>query len=135
VTDRVTIDPQSGTAPATVTATVASREGRLEVTTIHADAEGDDRENLDDEYIVLTNTGDGALDLGGYTVSDASGASFTVLPGVVLEAGDSITLHTGSGTNTARDLYWDAGRPVWNNDGDTITVTAPNGTAVLQETC
>ena len=133
VTTRARIDPESGSAPATTTATVAPRDGRLEVTDVHADAEGDDRENLNDEYIVLTNAGDGALNLGGYTVTDASGASFTIPPGIVLEASDSITVRTGSGTNTASDLYWGAGRPVWNNGGDTITVTAADGTTVLQE--
>jgi competence protein ComEC len=42
-------------------------------------------------------------------------------------------LHTGSGTDTATDLYWDAGRPVWNNDGDTVTVTTSEGEVVIEE--
>lgn len=39
---------------------------------------------------------------------------------------------TGAGDDTATHRYWDAGRSVWNNDGDTVTVLAANGTVVLE---
>jgi hypothetical protein len=42
--------------------------------------------------------------------------------GVTLAAGESITLHTGAGTDTQTDLYWDRGGAVWNNGGDMVTV-------------
>lgn len=134
LTLRTTIYPRARTDSGTATATIPGREGELKVTTIRADAKGDDRSNLNDEYLVFTNTGDGALAIGSYTISDESGKSYTIPEGVVLELGESVALHTGAGTNTATDLYWDAGRPVWNNGGDTITVQTTNGTTVLQET-
>ena len=43
-----------------------------------------------------------------------------------------MTLYTGSGTNSDAELYWGAGRAVWNNGGDTITLKDESGTAVLQ---
>jgi competence protein ComEC len=100
---------------------------------INADAEGDDRTNLNDEYVVLRNTGDTTLDLSGWQLSDAAGATYTIPAGVTLEPGATLTIHTGSGTNTENDLYWDAGSPVWNNDGDTVNITNSDGTEVLSQ--
>jgi len=52
----------------------------------------------------------------------------------VLEPGESITIHTGSGTDTETDLYWGQESAVWNNDGDTVTLRDENGTIVIEET-
>ena len=48
----------------------SSGDGAIEVASVHPDAEGDDRNNLNDEYVVLENAGDADLDLTGYTVED-----------------------------------------------------------------
>ncbi len=109
-------------------------ETALVIETIHADAAGDDRDNLTDEYVVFRNSGETALALGGWTVTDAAGKTYTVPEGYTLAAGATVTLHTGSGTDTETDLYWGAGSPVWNNDGDTVTVRTDNGTIVRTET-
>jgi hypothetical protein len=42
-----------------------SHTGELSIATIHADASGDDRENLNDEYIVFENSGEEAIDFPG----------------------------------------------------------------------
>ena len=134
---------QIGTAPtdaATPTPTVAtdggtsSDDGELALATINADAEGDDRENRNDEYVVFRNDGDSSFDLTGWTVSDESGKSYQFPDGYMLDSGATVTLHTGSGTDTETDLYWDAARPVWNNGGDTVTVTTSEGEVVVEET-
>jgi competence protein ComEC len=106
---------------------------QLTLAAVNADAAGDDRENLNDEYVVFRNDGDGTLDLSGWTVSDEAGRTYTVPDGVTLAPGATITLHTGSGTETETDLYWGSGSPIWNNGGDTVTVTMPDGTEVLAE--
>jgi len=100
------------------------------VASVHADAAGDDRENLNDEYVVLGNPGETTVDLSGWTVSDEVGASYTVPEGTALAPDDQLRIHTGAGTDTDTDLYWDYGRPVWNNDGDTVTIRAANGTVI-----
>ena len=106
---------------------------QLSLAEIKADAAGDDRENLNDEYVVFRNDGDTTLDLSGWTVSDAVGQTYTIPDGVTLAPGATVTLHTGSGTDTETDLYWGSGSPIWNNGGDTVTVTMPDGTEVLSE--
>ena len=110
----------------------ASGSTEIAVATIHADADGNDHENLNDEYIVFENTGGEPIDLGGWTVADAAGASYQIPTGFSLESDDSVTLYTGSGTDSDTELYWGAGRAVWNNGGDTITLKDESETVVLQ---
>ncbi len=110
-----------------------STEGDLAVASVHADAAGDDRENLNDEYVVFENRGDDDLDLSGWTVRDESGRTYTFPDGTVLGPGEQVTLRSGSGTDGGGDYYWGAAGPVWNNDGDTVTVETANGSRVLTE--
>jgi Predicted hydrolase (metallo-beta-lactamase superfamily) len=104
----------------------------IEVAAINADAEGDDRENLNDEYVVLENTGDEAIDLGGWVIEDEVGQSYEIPQGFTLEAGATVTLRTGSGTDTDTDLYWGSGSPIWNNNGDTVIVSTDTGEQVVE---
>lgn len=120
---RCTTDTEAGT-------TVS--ESGLSLATVHANAEGRDGENLNDEYLVFENVGDESLALDGWTVTDEAGKRYT-FPDVTLAPGDRVTLHTGSGSDTGTDLYWGAARPVWNNGGDTVTVTDDDGAVVLRE--
>jgi competence protein ComEC len=129
-TDGGTTTTQTTTAETTTT---SSGEQRLTVARVHADAAGADGANLNDEYIVFENTGTGELDLSGWTVADAADHRYTFPEGTTLPAGATVTLHTGSGENTATDYYWGSGSPIWNNGGDTIIVTDADGEAVLTE--
>lgn len=122
----------TATADATATAAATTADS-LDIVQIHADAAGSEFENLNDEYVVFETTGDQPLDIGGWTVSDEAGHSYTIPPGTTLAPGDRITLHTGSGSDTATDLYWDRDSPVWNNAGDTVIVRTDDGTLVEEE--
>ena len=124
----------AGSTPtATGTATIADGGIPLRVSEVHADAEGDDRENLNDEYVVLRNAGDEALDLSGWAVTDEAGKQYTFPDGTTLAAGETVTLHTGSGSDGNGDYYWDASGPVWNNGGDTVTVRTASGEFVAEK--
>ena len=85
---------------------------------VHYDAEGNDNENLNDEYVVIKNEGSVTVDLTGWKLKDEANHLFT-FPSFTLESGATVTIHTGSGTNTQTDLYWGKDRAVWNNDHDT----------------
>lgn len=113
--------------------TGSDSNGTLAVAAINADAAGDDRENLNDEYVVFENAGAETLDLSGWTVEDEAGKRYAVPDGVTLAPGETLTLRTGSGTDTDDELYWDAGSPVWNNGGDTVIVENATGDRVLAE--
>ncbi|KAB1196304.1 MULTISPECIES: lamin tail domain-containing protein [Haloferax] len=99
-----------------------------------ADAPGNDNDNLDEEYVTLHNGGDDAIDLSGWTVSDAVGATYTFSEGTELAAGAKLTLYTGSGTDAADEVYWGRSSAVWNNGGDTVTVRNAAGDVVLSYT-
>ncbi|PSQ21209.1 nuclease [Halobacteriales archaeon QS_9_67_17] len=114
--------------------TVTADRGTIDVQTVHADAQGDEYDNLNDEYVVFENAGDGDLDLTGYTVTDEVDQQYAFPDGFVLGVGDTVTLHTGSGTDTDTDLYWGSSSPIWNNSGDTVSVYDETGTLVEEYT-
>lgn len=103
---------------------------------IRYDADGDDNQNLNDEWVEFVNDGDADLDLTGWGVKDESATHRYRFPdGFVLAPGATVRLHTGCGTDTAASLYWcNRGSAVWNNSGDTVFVLDPNGNVVVFET-
>lgn len=116
----------------TSTATTASPASTPLDVSVHPDAAGNDNQNLNEEYVRLTNTGDTVLDLAGWTVADAAGHSYTFPDGTSLGPGESVTIHTGSGSNTETDHYWGQDSALWNNDGDTVIVRNATGEVVTR---
>nr|WP_274326230.1 lamin tail domain-containing protein [Halosimplex aquaticum] len=138
VETRTTIAGSEGGSTETPVATdggteTAVDEGSLVVDEIHADAQGNEQENLNDEYVVFRNTGTEPLDLSGWTVADAADHTYTFPDGFTLAPDATVTLHTGSGSDSDTDLYWGSGSPIWNNGGDTVIVTNPAGDEVIRE--
>jgi micrococcal nuclease len=105
----------------------------LSVAQIHEDAAGAERDNLNDEYIILENLGNSSLDLSGWTVSDDADHTYSFPNGFSLGPNDTVTIHTGTGSDTSSDLYWGSESPVWNNGEDTITVRDESSNVVLRE--
>ena len=137
VVERETFGPgrvsTTQTAVATDGGTTPSDTGLI-IETVNADAEGDDRDNLNDEYVMFRNSGNTELNLSGWTVTDEAGKAYTFPDGYTLPPSATVTLHTGSGTDTETDLYWGSGSPIWNNGGDTVTVRNSEGDVVRAET-
>ena len=131
--------PNSGTATTTGTPMVTDggterpAASQLAIAEYHGDAAGDDRENLNDEYVVLENTGEKALDISGWTVSDDADHSFRFPDRTTLAPDERVTLYTGSGTDSESAFYWGESQPVWNNDGDTVFVRDASGRLVLED--
>lgn len=99
---------------------------------IEADPPGDDTLDPNAEYVVVRNTGDGAVDLTGWGIKDESASHRFAFPdGFSLAAGAAVTVHTGCGADTGTDLFWcNEGSAVWNNDGDTAFLLDPSGNVV-----
>jgi micrococcal nuclease len=94
------------------------------------DAPGDDNFNLNGEYVVICNRGAAAVALSGWTLTD-DGAHHTYHFGpFTLSAGASVTLYSGSGTNSATALYWNSNGAIWNNGGDCAHLYSATGAAV-----
>lgn len=115
----------------TTTTTDGGSDGGLAVAEVHADAAGNDHENLNDEYVVFENTGSDSLDISGWTVRDEADHTYHVPSGVTLAPGERVTLYTGSGSDGETELYWSADSAIWNNGGDTVIVTDENGERVV----
>ena len=103
--------------------------GPLLITTIHADAEGDDRRNPNGEYVRICNVSEGPVELKGFSIQDAAQHRY-VFPGGILKPGYTVLLLSGRGEDTTRrgqlTFYWGAG-PIWNNNGDTASLFDPDG--------
>jgi hypothetical protein len=84
--------------------------------------------SLNAEYVVLKNSSSTTTyTLTGYTIRDTSSHVYR-FPTFKLRPGASVTLHTGSGTNTGSHLYWRSTAYIWNNTGDTATLKNSAGT-------
>jgi len=107
-------------ATPTETSTPSAAPADVVIASVHEDAQGSEYDNLNDEYVVITNRGGESADLGGWTLSDDDGHTFRFPDGFVLGGGEMVTVRTGSGSNTDTDLYWGQDAPVWNNGGDVV---------------
>jgi len=103
----------------------------VRITSVAEDPPGRDDQHLDDEYAVITNTGDAAVDLTGWKLRDDSTSNRFAFPsGFGLAPEREVTVHVGGGKATADDLYWDRGQPVWDNDRDLALLLDPHGNIV-----
>lgn len=69
---------------------------------------------LTSESVTLQNNGVDALVLTGWTLKDGNGSAF-IFPQLTLYPGGLVQIHSGSGTNTAADLFWGLSNPVWKS--------------------
>ena len=128
---RCAADGEIPTAEPTATDGGTATNGSLRVADVTADPDGPDGDDLNGETVTLENAGEENVSLDGWTLADAAGHTYT-FSAVTLAPGDRVTVHTGSGSDTATDRYWGAGSPLWNNDGDTVIVRDDSGSVVLE---
>lgn len=83
-----------------------------------------------DEVVTIHNQTTAGLDISGWTITDKAGATYTFPSAFTLPADSTVTFHNGTGTNTATDLYANRSLAVWNNTGDTATLTDASGAVV-----
>jgi micrococcal nuclease len=107
----------------------ATRSDALAISSVTADAPGNDNNNLNEETVTIKNTGNHSLSLSGLTISDSAGHELA-LPVGDLAAGSTLTIHSGSGNNSTTHVYWGSGSAIWNNDGDTVVITNAEGQVV-----
>lgn len=67
---------------------------------------------------LLLAPGEPALDLGGWSLSDAAGHRYVFIQGQGLQPGVELSLWTRRGKDDATNLFWGRRKPVWNNTGD-----------------
>ncbi|MFF0479034.1 lamin tail domain-containing protein [Streptomyces sp. NPDC004284] len=113
----------------------AQAAGSVHLYKIYYDSPGTDtrsNSSLNAEYVQIRNTTGAAVNLRGWTLTDASRHTYT-FGSFKLGAGKIVTVRTGRGTNTASNVYQNRAAYVWNNDKDTATLRKSTGTTV--DTC
>ncbi|MGB3713242.1 MAG: lamin tail domain-containing protein [Candidatus Promineifilaceae bacterium] len=105
----------------------------------NGDANGDGtRDSSDDEFLEIVNISGNALDLGGWTIYDASGLRHTFPSGTIVSNTCSVVAF-GGGTPTGifdRSVVQTAsvGYLGLNNGGDTVSIYDAQATAVISYT-
>ena len=102
------------------------------ISALQFDAPGDDRQNLNQEWVRLTNRGDGPVLIAGWTLSDKTGSHPYVFPAFVLMPESSVTIYSGSGRMNDSSLFMGLDTPVWSNTGDVATLKDGSGTIIDQ---
>jgi Lamin Tail Domain len=94
----------------------ACAAGAIKIDRIYFDSPGSDggsNSSLNAEWIRLKNTGANGRSLTNWTIRDKAGHVYR-FGTYRLGAGKTVTVHTGSGSNSARHRYWHQDWYVWN---------------------
>jgi endonuclease YncB( thermonuclease family) len=111
---------------------IADGTVHVEIVEIRFDADGNDAENLNDEWVELENLSGADLRLTGWRLRDESTRNRFEFPqDFVLHAGQRVRVRSGCGLDSQVFLHWCAsGSAIWNNSGDTVFVLDAHGNIV-----
>jgi micrococcal nuclease len=90
-----------------------------------------EKENLNMEWIEILNVGDADCSMDGWTLSDQQNHTYA-FSNFTMKAGATVRVHSGSGNDTASDLYFNRKVPIWNNEGDVATLKDASGGVVAR---
>ncbi len=98
---------------------------------VHYDARGNDHYNLNDEYVIISNTGDMQVNLKGWYIQDANYRGYE-FGSIILNPGSSLALCSGFGDDSDDVLYWRSEYAIWTNEGDTASLYNRKGELIDQ---
>jgi competence protein ComEC len=125
--------PQNWTIPPLPAAPQIGNASWIYISALQFDAPGDDRYNLNNEWVRLTNRGEGLVLLSGWTLSDRTGLHPYVFPACILMPGSSVTVYSGKGTVNDTALFMGLDAPLWSNTGDRAALKDGNGNIIDQK--
>lgn len=107
--------------------------GAFHITSFHANPRGNEAKDPNQEYMRISNVTCEQKDIGGYTISNRKGETFT-FPTAIIPAGHTLIFAAGQGDDSTDPqqqivIHWGRKWPVWANKGDTATLKAPDGVA------
>jgi hypothetical protein len=85
--------------------------------------------SLNHEWVQLHNASGSWINLANWTLRDKAGHVF-VFGSYSIKPYGYVTIHTGKGTGTQTDRYWNHSWYIWNNTGDTAILENQNGTVI-----
>lgn len=129
-----TTDGSAWETTSTASPPAPASQAAVTISAVHADAPGNDNENLTGEWVNLTSTGNESVEISGFELSDEAGHVYRFPQGTRLASNATLTVYTGQGDDTATELYWGRGQAVWNNGGDTARLVDTEGRLVDEHT-
>lgn len=86
--------------------------------------------DVEGEFVLLRNTGAARVDLTGWTLRDSKANHVFIFPAFALAPGAEMKLWTRIGSNDSANLYWGQRSAIWNNTGDTGTLSDTAGVVI-----
>lgn len=123
---------EKGTSEEIVIPHIQTSAAAISISATQFDAPGDDRQNLNGEWIQITNSGQNSAGMTGWMIFDDSGRQIYEFPSFALNPGSSVKVFTGKGSNSPAELYMERGSPIWNNNGDTAILKDASGRVIFQ---
>ncbi|MCO4743438.1 MAG: lamin tail domain-containing protein [Proteobacteria bacterium] len=101
-------------------------QGALHITSFHANAPGDDRENVNGEYLRVANVSNEPINVDGYKIGKSTGQTWT-FPALTVPAGHTVKVHSGKGEHQGNPMeqlaiFLGSDTPIWNNKSDRATI-------------
>lgn len=92
------------------------------------------RNSGEDEILEIRNAGQSSIDISNWELRGSIGDDFCTIPGgTVLQAGAAFQVATGDSQVTGSGMKC-GDKPIWNNEGETITLKAPDGQVIQLRT-
>jgi len=82
------------------------------------DAEGDDTQNVNGEWVDIINNGNDSISLSGWRLRDPSTRFYTFPANSIIPPGEIMRVHIGSGTDSQLNKYWGLSAPIFTNTVD-----------------
>jgi hypothetical protein len=90
--------------------------------------------NKDDQVVCIANKGKDPVKIGNWLIRNTIGRTYYFPAGTMIDGGKTLKVHTGAGTNSATDLYWNYEfKPVFDSK-DQITLVDDSATDVAKFT-
>jgi competence protein ComEC len=116
--------------PGEATPTPATSDASVAIS-VFADAPGNDHDNPNGEYAILSNQGSQPLDISLWTLCDLARHCFTFPEASTIGGGSQVVVFTGRGLNDGVRFYMGSRSAVWNNRGDTATLFDRDGQLIV----
>jgi endonuclease YncB( thermonuclease family) len=113
-----------------------SYQGALHLTSFHANASGDDEQNVNGEYMRVCNVTTEPVQLSAYRMQTRSGTTYA-LPTMVIPAGHTVLVKSGQGSHQTDprfqlEAYLGSTSPIWSDEYDVATLIDAQGATVDQ---
>lgn len=107
---------------------------RMQIHEIYYNSPGPDHgsnSSLNHEWVQLHNQSGSAINLANWTLRDKAGHVFR-FGSYSIKPHGYVTIHTGKGSSTQADRYWNHSWYIWNNTGDTAILENQNGVVIAR---